>query len=490
MRKNSLQKIGLEGSVPAKIVFRRIMTILGTALVLAFFVKLSELERFNYFVKILNVESLIEFLLFALLFFVLLITLFFTTRYARHDAMSRDRMLGIVCLSLLLTYACSWAFGELINLYISPVLLASLLVATLVDKKIGVVTQIIVSNSYFLLNMVLFKDTVVLSENVGSLLTSIIVSIFMIMLIGKSSTRLKFTVMGFVLGVGTAFIPMIIHLASGITDSYTVLMGGVWSAVAVLLSVSLYMVTLPLMENVFKVNTVFRMAELCSLESPLLKKLVKEAPGTFNHSLIVGNLAELCADAINEDTQLAKAAAYYHDMGKVKNPEYFIENQKGYNPHDDIIPEVSVSMIISHVTAGYEMLKAGGIPDVIANIALEHHGTTPVNYFLYKAQGYTEESVDKIEFSYPGPKPRTKIGAIIMIADTVEAASRAVGNYEDPEDFRKFVHSLIKGKMDTNQFSDCPITFKELSIIEDTLVEAVPSMYHTRIKYDNHKKRK
>ena len=135
MKQNSLKMIGLEGYVPAKIVFRRIMTILGAALVLSFFVKLSELERFTNFVKILNVESLVEFLLFSLLFFVLLLTLFFTTRYARHDAMSRDRMLGIICLSLIATYSCSWAFGELINLYISPVLLASLLVATLIDKK-------------------------------------------------------------------------------------------------------------------------------------------------------------------------------------------------------------------------------------------------------------------------------------------------------------------------------------------------------------------
>lgn len=475
--------------ISVKIIFHRIMIILATSLCMSVLIKLTELERFTNIASLINVRTLIEVLLFTLLFFVLLLTLFFATRFSKHDAMSRDKMLGIISISLVITFACSWVFGELINLYIAPVLLGSLLIATLIDKKLGVITQVLVSNTYFLLNLILFRDAVVVSENVGSLLTSIVVSIFMIMLLGKSSTRLKFTITALLMGVSTSFIPMIIHIASGVTDSYIILMGGVWSAISVLLSVSLYMVILPIMEYVFKVNTVFRMAELCSLENPLLKRLVKEARGTFNHSLIVGNLAELCADAIDEDTQLAKAAAYYHDIGKIKNPEYFIENQKGYNPHDDIIPEVSVSMIVSHVTAGYEMLKVAGMPDIIANIALEHHGTTPVNYFLYKAQGYTEEDIDKIEFSYPGPKPRSKIAAIIMIADTVEAASRAVGNFEDPDDFQKFVHSLIKSKMDANQFSDCPITFNDLRIIEDTLVEAVPSMYHTRIKYENPNKK-
>lgn len=244
------------------------------------------------------------------------------------------------------------------------------------------------------------------------------------------------------------------------------------------------------MEYAFRVNTVFIMSELCSLETPLLKRLVQEAPGTFNHSLVVGNLAELCADAIGEDTQLAKAAAYYHDIGKIENPEYFVENQKGVNPHDDIIPEVSVYMIVNHVTAGREILKKARVPDIIADIAAEHHGTTPVNYFLYKAQSYTEEELDKIEYSYPGPKPKSKIAAIIMIADTVEAASRARGNFDDMDEFRKFVRKLIKSKADADQFSDCPITFEDLKKIEDVLVEAVPSLYHARIKYDNDTRKK
>ncbi len=479
--------IGREETVTGKQQFGRIMIIFATSLCLSIMVKLTELEMFSNFAKLVSWNSLLEVSMFTIVFFVLILTLFFTTRFTQHVAMTRGKMLGIVCLALVITFIVSWGFGELINLYIAPVLLGALLIATLVDKRLGVMTQVMVSNTYFLLSLLMFKDTITISENIGSLLTSIVVSIFMIMLLGKSSTRLKFTMIGFVMGIGTAFIPMIVHLAAHVTDRYTILMGGVWSAVSILLSVSLYMVILPIMEYLFKVNTVFRMAEICSLENPLLKRLVKEAPGTFNHSLIVGNLAELCADAIGEDTQLAKAAAYYHDVGKINNAEYFIENQKGYNPHDDIIPEVSVSMIISHVTSGKEMLKAAGIPDIIADVAIEHHGTTPVNYFLYKAQGYTEDDVKKIEFCYPGPKPQSKIAAIIMIADTVEAASRAMGNFQDPDDFRKFVHSLIKSKMDTNQFSACPITFQELNIIEDTLVEAIPSMYHARIKYEEKK---
>ena len=142
-------------------------------------------------------------------------------------------------------------------------------------------------------------------------------------------------------------------------------------------------------------------------------------------------------------------------------------------------------MIISHVNASCELIKEAKLPEILADVAREHHGTTPVNYFLYKAQTYTEDDLDKIEFSYPGPKPQSKIAAIIMIVDTVEAASRAIQGLSSPDKFRAFIHKLIKEKADHGQFEECGITFKDLKTIEDTLVKILPSMYHARIQYNN-----
>ncbi|HQC54367.1 MAG TPA: HDIG domain-containing protein [Clostridia bacterium] len=467
----------------------RITLLLISSFLLAFFIKLTGLgvDKIN---EVVSPKSLMEIALIFIVNVVLLAIILFATKYVKHDAMSRDKMFAIVCTSLVLTFFASWGFAELINVYIAPLLLGSLLIATLVDKRLGILTQFFVSNMFFLISILWDRDIVIVSENVGAIITSLVSSIIIVLLLSKSATRLKFTIVGIVVALGSAFIPMLVHLAAGIRDAYTILVSGVWSIISIVLSVSIYTLILPIMEYAFRVNTVFILSELCSLETPLLKRLVQEAPGTFNHSLVVGNLAELCADAIDEDTQLAKAAAYYHDIGKIENPEYFVENQKGVNPHDDIIPEVSVYMIVNHVTAGREILKKARVPDIIADIAVEHHGTTPVNYFLYKAQSYTEDELDKIEYSYPGPKPKSKIAAIIMIADTVEAASRARGNFDDIDEFRKFVRKLIKSKADADQFSDCPITFEDLKKIEDVLVEAVPSMYHARIKYDNDTRKK
>lgn len=488
MSKGIIYKKPKEKITPKQVGIRIVLLVIS-AFLLAFFTKLTGLgmDRIS---EVIYTRSLIEIALIFVVNLVLLAVILFTTKYVKHDAMSRDKMFAIVCASLVLTFFASWGFSELINVYIAPLLLGSLLIATLVDKRLGILTQFFVSNMFFLISILWDRDIVIVSENIGAIITSLVSSVVIVMLLSKSATRLKFTVVGIIVALVSSVIPMFIHLAAGIRDTYTILVSGAWSVIAIVLSVSIYTLILPIMEYAFRVNTVFIMSELCSLETPLLKRLVQEAPGTFNHSLVVGNLAELCADAIGEDTQLAKAAAYYHDIGKIENPEYFVENQKGVNPHDDIIPEVSVYMIVNHVTAGREILKKARVPDIIADIAVEHHGTTPVNYFLYKAQSYTEEELDKIEYSYPGPKPKSKIAAIIMIADTVEAASRARGNFDDTDEFRKFVRKLIKAKADADQFSDCPITFEDLKKIEDVLVEAVPSLYHARIKYDNDTRKK
>ncbi len=462
----------------------RVVTVIVVSVILGIMLRLSRIDDFNTAGEFFTGKVWLQILVLSVVMAAILSTIYFYSIYVRRDLRHDNKVLPVLSLSIIITFALALVFSSFINIYVAPLVLCSLLVGTLLDKRIGLVTTILASQAFFLAYLIVFGEEKVL-ESVAALISSMIAAIFLISNMDRSGNRFKFIGIAIIVGLCTAVIPILINLIYDSSDVATMLLSGLWSFLSVVLSIALYMVFLPLMEYVFRINTVFRLGELCSLENPLLKRLAEEAPGTFNHSIAVGNLAEICADAIGESPQLAKVCGYYHDVGKLKNPEYFIENQKGYNPHDDLIPEVSVSMIISHVNAGYELIKDAKLPDIIRDVAREHHGTTPVNYFLYKAQNYTEDDLDKIEFSYPGPKPQSKISAILMIVDTVEAASRAIQDLSNPEKFRAFIHKLIRQKSDHGQFDECGITFKDLKIIEDVLVKMLPSMYHARIQYNN-----
>ena len=490
IRKNRLASPAGLTDRKVRLIAVQVLFMIGVSLILAMLVRLVSLDNVSGAEDIFNGKVWLQILILTVIMAIIMSTLLLYAYYVRKDADdSKHKLLPVLATSVTLTFALALVFGRLISLYSAPLTLCSLLVAALIDKRVGVVTNILISQAFYLTYVFVFGSAKVV-ESSAALITSMVASIFLIVFIDKADNRLKFTLTGFVVGICTAVLPILINLVIDASDAAVVLMSGLWSFVSVVLSIGLFMIILPVMEFLFRLDTGFRLAELCSLDNPLLKRLAQEAPGTFNHSMVVGNLAELCADAIGENSQLAKVCAYYHDVGKTKNPQYFIENQKGYNPHDDVIPEVSVSMIVSHVTEGSAMLRKERLPDIVADVALQHHGTTPVNYFLYKAQNFTEDDLDKAGFSYPGPKPQTKIAAIIMIADTAEAASRAVSGLKTPESYRAFVHNIIKQKADSDQFSECAITYKDLQIIEDTLATAIPSIYHGRIEYNNNRKDK
>jgi putative nucleotidyltransferase with HDIG domain len=227
--------------------------------------------------------------------------------------------------------------------------------------------------------------------------------------------------------------------------------------------------------------------DYCSFENPILMRLKTEAPGTFNHSLVVANLAEHCAFAIGKNPALARAAAYYHDVGKLKDPEYFIENQRdGRNPHDDLIPEVSVRKITIHTDEGYKLLTASNFPKIICDVAREHHGDSPLYSFYYKAQNITEGTLKYEQYRYRGPKPSSATAAIVMLADIVEAASRTKGSM-DSNAISELVNNLVRDKIMNNQFDECDITMNELNIIKKTIVNVLPGIYHGRLSYPEKK---
>lgn len=251
---------------------------------------------------------------------------------------------------------------------------------------------------------------------------------------------------------------------------------------AALLSGALTMGLLPFFESAFGILSTVRLIELSNPNHPLLRKLLTETPGTYHHSIMVANLAETACEAIGADGLLARVGCYYHDLGKTMRPSFFIENQMGNaNPHDVLAPQKSANIIIAHTTDGAKLLQKHKMPQEIIDIALQHHGTSLLKFFVFKAKEQGEE-VNEATFRYPGPKPRTKEAAVISIADSVEAAVRSMKE-PTPEKIKKLVQSIIQDRIQDHQFDDCDISLKELKVIEDVLCETLNGTFHSRIEY-------
>lgn len=208
------------------------------------------------------------------------------------------------------------------------------------------------------------------------------------------------------------------------------------------------------------------------------------APGTFHHSIMVGALSEAGAEAIGANSILCRVASYYHDIGKMKRPKYFVENQQGIiNPHNNLKPQISALIITSHRKDGYILGKQYGLPKEILDIILEHHGTTLVQYFYYKALESGEDILEK-DFRYAGPRPSSKESGVIMLADTIEAAVRATSD-KRMESIEKLVRYLIKSKVEDGQLNDCGMTFEEVEKVTQSFLNILKGIYHERIKYNN-----
>ncbi|WP_026692858.1 HD family phosphohydrolase [Peribacillus kribbensis] len=239
---------------------------------------------------------------------------------------------------------------------------------------------------------------------------------------------------------------------------------------------------LPFFETGFGILTTMKLIELSNPNHPLLRRILTEAPGTYHHSVMVANLAESACEAIGANGLLARVGCYYHDIGKTKRPQFFIENQMNIeNPHDRLDPETSKDIILAHVSDGVEYLRKHRLPDEIVAIAKEHHGTTLLKYFFHKAKN-EEREVKEADFRYPGPRPQSKETAVISIADSVEAAVRSMGG-PTAEKIDSLIKSIIVERLQDGQFNECDITMKELEIVKKSLSETLKGIFHTRIEY-------
>ena len=384
--------------------------------------------------------------------------------------------------ALLLGYViCLWV--EVLDPYYMPVIFTAFLLVTIVDKRDALVSNIIVNLLVFV--TVNFEHSINdsrygLSDFTLILGYGLLSGSMLTYYLSGATTRIAFFLRSFLLSVINVEMLYIVSLIGQSFDFFpSFLIISVINFGQILIAIAIQ----PVFESLFGLLTNAKLREITDHSAPLLKRLIAEAPGTFNHCLSVASLAEVCAVAIGENALLTKACAYYHDIGKLTGPMYFAENQSfGENPHDNMLPEVSADILRKHTTYGYELCKKNKIPEEICQVCVQHHGTLPMIVFYNKAKQLTDSDVDIKDYCYDGITPVTKIAAIIMICDASEAAIRAMGK-PDADQVDKLVTKIIRDRIDYHQFDECDITLKDLDVIKDTIKSAYGGLVHSRVRY-------
>jgi hypothetical protein len=332
--------------------------------------------------------------------------------------------------------------------------------------------------------------TLAVGGDLGLVLMLVATAAIPIMMLREIRTR------GWVIEVGliTAVMAFLVSTSVGFVDGEGtgfVMKHALAAALAAFSAALVIQGILPFVERAFRISTSISLLEYCDANRPLLKRLAQEAPGTYNHSLVLSTVGEAAANAIGANGLLVRVGALYHDIGKINKPDYFAENQESrINRHDKLSPTMSLLIILGHVKDGSEMGKEYGLPPVLLPFIQEHHGTTLVRYFHHaaseqqpaKAQGKHDREVPESEFRYPGPKPRTRETAILMLCDGVEGATRALPE-PTPGRIENVVHSVLMDRLRDGQFDECDITLKDLYQVEDSLVKSLCRFYHGRVSY-------
>ncbi len=415
---------------------------------------------------------------------MLLVSMGLYVYFADREVMENARETWAMFSTMIVSY-CIIQLSQLWEyaIYLVPFAICSLVLSIIVSGKCGFFANFIIIMLCFMQAIIWKKDANERVDNIFYLLFSgVTEAVFVSFLLGKQYRRSRYVLAGVVLGLISVICGTISYLIFESIwkwEEYWII--AVCSLGSGMISVMIMFVTVPLFEKIFNVSSIFRFSEIATSDNELMRKLFEKAPGTYNHCLTVATYVEACAVAIGQSAQIAKAAAYYHDIGKIKNPSYFVENQfDGFNPHDNMTPEASVNMIKYHTLSGLAIAKEYGLPKEVQLAICEHHGTMPIKYFFLKAQKYTDGFLPYDGYCYDGPKPTTKISAILMICDASEAALRASGDRNSAE---KIVSDIINERMSFGQFVECDITMKEIEIIKDTVVSTFLGIRHKRISY-------
>ncbi len=370
---------------------------------------------------------------------------------------------------------------DISSIYVIPIAIAPIILTIIFDSRVGIIASVTLAALIGMVNGNDFEFTI-------ATICACSMGVFSVRDI-KDRSQFFFTTPGVV------FISYIIVIGA---FSLTKLSGwdSFFSQILFIAINSLFILfTYPiilLFEKLFGITTDFTLLEMSDTNRPLLKELMNKAPGTFHHSLQVANLSEAAAAAIKANSLLCRVGALYHDIGKMIKPSYFVENQGGgSNEHDKLKPQMSAMIIKAHVSEGVKMAEEAGLPKTIINFIETHHGTSVIRYFYEKAKedDNLKEMLNEEQFRYEGPLPSTKETGILLLADGIEAASRAMKN-PNYNKLENLVNKMVDDRVAEDQLSQCPLTFRDLSVIKETFINILVGVYHGRIEYPEDKKGK
>lgn len=429
-------------------------------------------EFFSKGYKIFNFCIILFFIIAALFLYF-----FFEDRDFLKDSANSEMLFLILQTGLLICFLTE----TFINIYVRPLAFVAVTVLFLTNSRKAIFLNFIFAILLFLFDC--FSGTMEsfnYQSEVFFLVMTVTSGILAIYITKEVYSRFRLLVLGFVISIPCLICVALPNVGVGGSHILAELASALCSGLLVAICT---IILLPVFELLFKKVTCFKLAELTDHKAKFIRKMIQNAPGTFNHAIIVSNLAEACATAIGEDALLARTCAYYHDIGKLRRPEFFKENQAdGMNPHDDLTPELSANIIKSHTIDGFHYMMKNRLPKEVADVVLQHHGTLPILYFYDKAKKFTDGEVSYTKYCYAGPKPQTKIAAIIMIADGCEAITRSLKD-RSRENVSVAVKKIVNDRMQLGQFDECEITIKEINIIIHTVINSLSGIYHSRIEY-------
>ena len=366
------------------------------------------------------------------------------------------------------------------SIYFVPVVLCPILITVLIGGHAGVCTSI--PTALLISGLVTGSSSTSFMDSLLIISMSLTGGIIGIWFLKGHAQRVRVLFAGGISAVINLLLILTVKYLSA-SETLHVWEIGAWAIAGGLLSGVLTAALQPVFETLFRLPTPSKLLEITNPNQPLLRRLMIEAPGTYHHSIIVANLAEAAAESIEANPYLARAGAYYHDIGKLKRPMYFKENQAGENPHEKTDPYVSAAILTSHTKDGTLMAQKEHLPPEVLDIIRQHHGDTPVMYFYHKALQLSDgKQVDIREFRYDGPRPQTKEAAIVMLADTIEAAVRSMKD-PTPRAIDQFIEQLVRGKLEDGQLSDCPLTLSDIDKICSAFSGIMKGVHHERIEY-------
>jgi putative nucleotidyltransferase with HDIG domain len=398
--------------------------------------------------------------------------------------LTRDRALALLGLLIVVTVLAAKIVipARPLWIYVFPLPAVAMLVATLLDGRLALLLTAALSL------LVAFVAGSSFEVACMGMVTGVVAAVT----VWRRDRLHSFFFAGLLVALAQGAVVLAFHLAQRGDDMQLLLIVGAECLVNGLLSATLAAGTVTLLGRIFGITTTMQLLELANPTQPLLRRLLMEAPGTYHHSIMVGNLGERAAEEVGADPLLVRVGAYYHDIGKLRRPYFFVENQAGgENVHETLEPEVSADIIKAHVKDGVELCEQYGVPVRVRELIPQHHGTRLVSFFYHQAQDAAhangQPEPDPVRFTYQGPRPQTKEGAILMLADSVEAAARASKDHS-AETIAELVDQLVMQRLNEGQLDDCDLTLRDVQRIKDAFRAILVGMYHPRIEYPDRAK--